>query len=140
MAEDAAGLRDWAVMQVGEAPSKGAKQAAGWLAARLDAQCFAPCLLPANTTLPRTRSAPWPALPVSHLRPLPPPPLPRLQVDSVRREMGEEVEALLEAVRRKSAKLADAEVRLTGRLRWGVAMIQAKSEMGIKRQTFMWWR
>jgi len=54
--------------------------------------------------------------------------------------MSEEVEQLLDAVRRKSAKLADAEQRLTGRLRWGVAMIQAKSEASTKRQVFMWWR
>ena len=63
-----------------------------------------------------------------------------LQVESVRAEMGEEVAALLEVVRRKSAKLADVEARLTGRLRWGVAMIQAKGELNTKRHIFAWWR
>lgn len=47
---------------------------------------------------------------------------------------------LLGTIERKSAKLADAEARLTGRLRWGVAMIQAKSEATAKRRAFMWWR
>lgn len=58
----------------------------------------------------------------------------------MRQEMSVEVQQLLEAVERKSAKLADANARLTGRLRWGVAMIQAKSEAATKRQVFMWWR
>ncbi len=62
------------------------------------------------------------------------------QVESVRSELGTEVQALLGAIERKSAKLADAEARLTGRLRWGVAMIQAKSEAAAKRRAFMWWR
>lgn len=66
------------------------------------------------------------------------PPMP--QVDSVRSELGAEVQALLGTIERKSAKLADAEARLTGRLRWGVAMIQAKSEAAAKRRAFMWWR
>lgn len=61
-------------------------------------------------------------------------------MESVRAELGAEVQALLDAVARRSAKLADSEARLTGRLRWGVAMIQAKSEMGAKRAAFAWWR
>ena len=65
---------------------------------------------------------------------------PPLQVDAVRRELDEEVQLLLDAVQRKSAKLADSEARLTSRLRWGVAMIQAKSELNIKRQVLMWFR
>ena len=58
----------------------------------------------------------------------------------MRRELDEEVGALLEAVAHKSAALADAEARLTGRLRWGVALIQAKAELGAKRQALAWWR
>lgn len=58
----------------------------------------------------------------------------------MRREMDEEVSLLLETIARKEARLADSEARLTGRLRWGVAMIQAKSELGVKRQVFAWWR
>lgn len=58
----------------------------------------------------------------------------------MRSELGGEVDLLLDTVQRKSAKLADAEARLTGRLRWGVAMIQAKAELGVKRQVFMVWR
>jgi hypothetical protein len=70
----------------------------------------------------------------------PPPPACAAQVEGVRREVGEEVEALLSAVRRKSAELADVEARLTGRLRWGVAMIQARGEAAAKSRAFMWWR
>lgn len=62
------------------------------------------------------------------------------QVESVRSELGAEVQALLGAIERKSAKLAAAEAQLTGRLRWGMAMIQAKSEAAAKRRAFMWWR
>ena len=58
----------------------------------------------------------------------------------MRREMDEEVSLLLGAVAARSAALADCESRLTGRLRWGVAMIQAKSELAGKRQAFVWWR
>ena len=58
----------------------------------------------------------------------------------MRRELDEEVGALLEAVACKSARLADVEARLTGRLRWGVALIQAKGELNAKRQAFAWWR
>ncbi|KAL4431049.1 hypothetical protein ABPG75_006305 [Micractinium tetrahymenae] len=63
-----------------------------------------------------------------------------MQVDSVRQELGAEVEQLLEAVRRKSAELARAESRLSARERWGVAIIQARGEAALKRQAFMWWR
>eukprot|EP00887_Chlorella_sp_A99_P005659 scaffold1.g5659.t1 len=63
-----------------------------------------------------------------------------MQVDAMRREMDEEVTLLLETIERKTARLADAEGRLTGRLRWGVAMIQAKGELAVKRQVLGWWR
>lgn len=62
------------------------------------------------------------------------------QVDSVRRELGAEVDQLLEAVQRKSAQLERAESRLSARERWGVAVIQARTEAALKRQVFMWWR
>lgn len=58
----------------------------------------------------------------------------------MRRELGAEVEQLLEAVQRKSAELARAEARLSARERWGVAVIQARAEAALKRQVFMWWR
>lgn len=62
------------------------------------------------------------------------------QVDSIRQEMDEEVSHLLETIQRKSAKLEDTTARLTNRLRWGVAVLQAKNELAIKRQAFSAWR
>lgn len=61
-------------------------------------------------------------------------------MESVRNELGAEVTALLDAVARASARLAQAEARLTGRLRWGMAMLQAKAELTAKRAAFAWWR
>lgn len=58
----------------------------------------------------------------------------------MRGELGAEVNALLDAVARASARLAQVEARLTGRLRWGVAMLQAKAELAAKRAAFAWWR
>ncbi len=62
------------------------------------------------------------------------------QVEGMRSEMDGEVSALLEAIRAKSTKLEDANARLTSRLRWGIAVLQAKNELGVKRQVFAWWR
>jgi hypothetical protein len=58
----------------------------------------------------------------------------------MRSEMDGEVSGLLDAIRAKGAKLEDANARLTSRLRWGIAVLQAKNELGIKRQVFAWWR
>ena len=54
--------------------------------------------------------------------------------------MSAEVQQLLDVVQRKSAALALAESRLSARLRWGVAVMQAKREAAVLRQAFMWWR
>ncbi|GAB4817699.1 hypothetical protein N2152v2_004745 [Parachlorella kessleri] len=62
------------------------------------------------------------------------------QVEGMRSEMDGEVSALLEAIAHKSAKLDDANTRLTSRLRWGIAVVQAKKELSLKRQVFAWWR
>lgn len=118
LAEDAAGLRNWAVMQVHSTGGPHGRAACSSRAGSLSAALSG---LPSLLLLPSRQ-------------PLPP------QVDSVRSELGAEVAALLDAVRQKSAELADTEARLTGRLRWGVALIQAKGEAAAKRQAFMLWR
>ena len=47
---------------------------------------------------------------------------------------------LTAAVARKTAALRDTEDRLTNRLRWGIALMQAKSEANIKRKVMGEWR
>ena len=47
---------------------------------------------------------------------------------------------LLANIQRKRAKLAETEARLTNRLRWGIAVLQAKADLRAKRLAFVEWR
>lgn len=61
-------------------------------------------------------------------------------MEGIRGEMDAEVTQLLATIQRKRAKLAETEARLTNRLRWGVAVLQAKAELRAKRLAFVGWR
>lgn len=62
------------------------------------------------------------------------------QVDTIRGEMDEEITLLLDTIQCKSKKLEDTMARLTARLRWGIAVLQTKNELRVKRQIFNIWR
>lgn len=161
LVEDAADLKAWTVSQVcgvgigaaaTAAGAPGVQPAAAAAGGPCDAAtlfhalhcpppaAYPPLVLPFTYTplVALQHSCLGSSLMLSVLRPPPHPPT--AQVDTIRGEMDEEVTRLLDTIRRKSAKLADTEARLTKRLRWGVAVLQAKNELGIKREVFRWWR
>lgn len=54
--------------------------------------------------------------------------------------MDGEVSSLLDAIRRRDGRLAASEAALSARLRWGVAVLQAKGDLSAKRRAFVCWR
>jgi hypothetical protein len=62
------------------------------------------------------------------------------QVEGVRRDVEEEVELLLGALGRKAAALEDAQARLTQRVRWGVALLEARTAAVLARRVLAAWR
>ena len=62
------------------------------------------------------------------------------QVQCARRDVQEEIESLLCALNDKSAELADVQERLTRRLRWGAALLEAKKATILGRRVLLSWR
>jgi hypothetical protein len=62
------------------------------------------------------------------------------QVEGVRKDVEEEVELLLTALSRKSAALEDVQSRLETRVRWGVALLEAKKAAVLGRRVIQAWR
>ncbi len=62
------------------------------------------------------------------------------QVEGVRKDVEEEVELLLAALSRKSAALEDVQSRLETRVRWGVALLEAKKAAVLGRRVLQAWR
>ena len=62
------------------------------------------------------------------------------QVEDVRRDVEVEVELLLAALAKKGAALEDVQSRLTTRLRWGVALLEAKKAAILGRRVLLAWR
>lgn len=62
-----------------------------------------------------------------------------IQVQGVRKDVEEEIELLLEALKRKNEALEDAHARLTTRLRWGVALLEAKKAALLGRRALLHW-
>eukprot|EP00890_Picochlorum_soloecismus_P005654 jgi/Picsp_1/608/NSC_00605-R1_protein len=62
------------------------------------------------------------------------------QVQCARRDVQEEIESLLCALNDKSAELADVQDRLTRRLRWGAALLEAKKATILGRRVLLSWK
>ena len=62
------------------------------------------------------------------------------QVQCARRDVQEEIESLLSALNDKSAELADVQERLTRRLRWGAALLEAKKATILGRRVLLSWK
>jgi len=62
------------------------------------------------------------------------------QVEGVRKDVEEEVELLLAALSRKSAALENVQFRLETRIRWGVALLEAKKAAVLGRRVLQAWR
>lgn len=62
------------------------------------------------------------------------------QVEGVRKDVEEEVELLLAALSRKSTALEDVQTRLETRVRWGMALLEAKKAAVLGRRVIQAWR
>ena len=62
------------------------------------------------------------------------------QVSGVRQDIEHEVELLLNALSLKTAALEDVHARLETRVRWGVALLEAKKAAVLGRRVLQAWR
>lgn len=62
------------------------------------------------------------------------------QVEGVRKDVEDEIEQLLAALAKKGAALEDVKTRLTTRLRWGIALLEAKKAAVLGRRVLLAWK
>ena len=62
------------------------------------------------------------------------------QVQCARQDVQEEIELLLQALNDRNEALADAHARLTTRIRWGAALLEAKKAASLGRRMILAWK
>ena len=62
------------------------------------------------------------------------------QIQCARRDVQEEIELLIEALQGKNAELADVNARLTTRIQWGAALLEAKKATVLGRRVLLAWK